>query len=428
MMEPPDSHGSSRHNASILSGIDRGTVTVRWKVVVDARAVVVEESPQGLRDVAVLAVSQGVVPIDDRHAAAEHHHVVFFGIRHVLAQEVIPPGRRSRRPSTARDVSASEDAMAGSTGITPGLLLGGDDFDLDQVGDRHACPLQHADDMPPGKLGLTRDVLRPRKEEDWSYALPKFQESPATVAISLDGTSTLMCEDGWREAMVGTLAFYDREGQRQHTIYLAATPEYGKAKFLGHLETEIERAQAKCPDAHDVGIADGAKGNWEFLGRHTDVQVTDFWHAAEYLGKAAVVLYRGHPRTREAWLEEACHCLKHELGGAEWVLKQLRRLARERPWARGHEDVQRAITYFTNQSGAGRMDYASRVAAHEPIGSGVTEAACKVIIKQRLCGSGMKWTEGGAAAVLSLRTLSYTSERWNQFWSKVDRWGFPVAS
>ena len=250
------------------------------------------------------------------------------------------------------------------------------------------------------------------KEEDWSYALPKFEEPPATVAISLDGTCTLMCEDGWREAMVGTLAFYDRDGERQHTIYLAATPEYGKAKFLGRLEAEIGRAKAKCPDAHYVGIADGARGNWEFLGRHTDVQVTDFWHAAEYLGKAAVVLYRGHPRTKEAWLEEACHRLKHEPGGAEWVLKQLRRLARERPWAKDHEDVQRAITYFANQSGAGRMDYASRVAANEPIGSGVTEAACKVIVKQRLCGSGMKWTEGGAAVVLSLRTLSYTPERW----------------
>jgi hypothetical protein len=35
------------------------------------------------------------------------------------------------------------------------------------------------------------------------------------------------------------------------------------------------------------------------------------------------------------------------------------------------------------------MDYAGRVAANEPIGSGVTEAACKVIVKQRLCGSGM---------------------------------------
>ena len=265
------------------------------------------------------------------------------------------------------------------------------------------------------------------KEEDWSYTLPKFDEPTATVAISLDGTCLLMGEDGWRETMVGTLSFYDREGERQHTIYLAATPEYGKAKFLRHLEAEIGRAKSKCPNARYVGIADGAKGNWEFLGRHTDVQVTDFWHAAEYLGKAAAVLYRGYPRTREAWLDEACHRLKHEPGGAGWVLKRLRSLARERPWAKDNEDVQKAITYFANQSGAGRMDYAARVRAKEPIGSGVTEAACKVIVKQRLCGSGMKWTEEGATVVLSLRALSYTPERWSQFWSKVDRWGFPVA-
>jgi hypothetical protein len=266
------------------------------------------------------------------------------------------------------------------------------------------------------------------KEEDWGYALPKFEEPPCTVAVSLDGTCLLMGEDGWRETMVGTLSFYDREGERQHTIYLAATPEYGKAKFLGHLEEEIGRAKAKCPAARYVGIADGAKGNWEFLGQHTDVQVTDFWHAVEYLGKAAVVLYRGHPQTRKAWLDEACHRLKHEPDGAVWVLKRLRSLARERPWAKDDEDVQKAITYFANQSGAGRMDYAARVEANEPIGSGVTEAACKVIVKQRLCGSGMKWTEDGAAVVLSLRALSYTPERWEQFWSKVDRWGFPVAA
>jgi hypothetical protein len=266
------------------------------------------------------------------------------------------------------------------------------------------------------------------KEEEWSYSLPKFEVLPSTVAVSLDGTCMLMGEDGWRETMVGTLSFYDREGERQHTIYLAATPEYGKAKFLGRMEAEIDRAKVKCPEAHFVGIADGAKGNWDFLGKHTDVQVTDFWHAAEYLGKAAVVLYRGHPRTREAWLDDACHRLKHDPDGAEWVLKRLRSLARERPWAKGDEDVQRAITYFANQSGAGRMDYAGRVAANEPIGSGVTEAACKVIVKQRLCGSGMKWTEEGSAVVLSLRSLSYTPERWGQFWSKVDRWGFPIAA
>jgi hypothetical protein len=93
----------------------------------------------------------------------------------------------------------------------------------------------------------------------------------------------------------------------------------------------------------------------------------------------------------------------------------LRSLARERPWAKADEDVNRAMTRFANRSGAGRMDYASRVEANEAIGSGVTEAECKLIIKQRLCGSGLKWTEGGSAVVVSLRSLNYTPERWDQF-------------
>jgi hypothetical protein len=266
------------------------------------------------------------------------------------------------------------------------------------------------------------------KEEDWSYHLPKMETPPATVGFSLDGTCALMCEDGWRETMVGTISFYDREGERQHTIYLAATPEYGKATFLGRLEAEVLHVKACYPRARYVGIADGAKGNWEFLERHTEAQVVDFWHAAEYLGKAAAVLYRGHPATRKSWIETSCHKLKHESGGAAAILKQLKSLARARPWAKDHEDVQRAITYFENQSKAGRMDYAARVARKQPIGSGVTEAACKVIVKQRLCGSGMKWKERGAAAVLSLRCLSYTAGRWDQFWARIDRLGFPVAA
>jgi hypothetical protein len=266
------------------------------------------------------------------------------------------------------------------------------------------------------------------KEESWNYALPKMDHPVTTIALGLDGTCLLMGEDGWRETMVGTLSFYDKVGERQHTIYMAATPEYGKATFLDCLEREIERVKTVYPQARYVGIADGTKGNWDFLERHTAAQVVDFWHAAEYLGKAAAVLYRGQPETRQRWMDASCQTLKHEPGGAERVLKQLKSLAKVRPWAKDDEEVQRAITYFTNQSGAGRMDYASRVQVNEPIGSGVTEAACKVIVKQRLCGSGMKWKEPGAAAVLSVRCLTYTTERWDQFWSRIDRYGFPVAA
>ncbi|MFT4551108.1 MAG: hypothetical protein ACI9UA_005472 [Pseudoalteromonas tetraodonis] len=59
-----------------------------------------------------------------------------------------------------------------------------------------------------------------------------------------------------------------------------------------------------------------------------------------------------------------------------------------------------------------------------PIGSGVTEAACKTVAKERLCGSGMRWTHEGVKGVLSLLTLTKSGNRWEQFWAKTTRFGF----
>ena len=74
------------------------------------------------------------------------------------------------------------------------------------------------------------------------------------------------------------------------------------------------------------------------------------------------------------------------------------------------------------------MNYPEYLEDNLPIGSGVTEAACKTLIKQHLCCSGMKWTERGAGIILSLRALVITKGRWNQFWDKLDRYGFPIAA
>src|SRR3954463_5972747 len=266
------------------------------------------------------------------------------------------------------------------------------------------------------------------KEEDWEYALPEPEGPTATIAIGMDGTCLLMCEDGWRETMGGTIGLYGKAGERQHTIYMAATPEYGKASFLDRLEREIARVKAAYPGARYVGLADGAKGNWSFLGRHTEVQVIDFWHAAEYLSDAADALFARTPQAKSAWLEGSCHRLKHEPGAARQLIRDIKRLAAEKGVPLDHPEVEAVLTYFSNQSKAGRMDYPPLVESSLPIGSGVTEAACKVLVKQRLCGSGMRWKEPGAAAVLSLRCLSYTTDRWSQFWSRIDRNGFPVAA
>jgi hypothetical protein len=266
------------------------------------------------------------------------------------------------------------------------------------------------------------------KQEDWEYALPELEPTLPTITIGMDGTCLLMCEGGWRETMVGPIGFYDAAGDRQHTIYLAATPEYGKATFLDRMEREIDRVKATYPESRYVGLADGAKGNWEFLGRHTGTQVIDFWHAAEYLSDAADVLFARTPKSKAAWLEGGCHRLKHEPGAARQLIRDVKRLAAEKGIALDQPDIEAALSYFGNQSKAGRMDYPPLVAASVPIGSGVTEAACKVLVKQRLCGSGMKWKEPGAAAVLSLRCLTYTTDRWTQFWGRIDRYGFPKVA
>src|SRR3954467_13561491 len=133
------------------------------------------------------------------------------------------------------------------------------------------------------------------REESWNYALPAMEQPVSAITLGLDGTCLLMCEDGWRETMVGTIGFYDEAGERQHTIYMAATPEYGKATFLDRMEREIDRVKAAYPQARYVGLADGAKGNWDFLGRHTQTQVIDFWHAAGYLSDAAAALFARQP-------------------------------------------------------------------------------------------------------------------------------------
>jgi hypothetical protein len=58
-----------------------------------------------------------------------------------------------------------------------------------------------------------------------------------------------------------------------------------------------------------------------------------------------------------------------------------------------------------------------------PIGSGVTEAACKTLVKQRLCASGMRWKNKGAKHRAQPTRLTNTVGRWTQFWQKIDQFG-----
>lgn len=261
------------------------------------------------------------------------------------------------------------------------------------------------------------------KEESENHAPPEIESKITTVGIGLDGTCMLMYEEGWRKAMAGTISLYDSEGERQHTIYLGATPEYGKQRFLERLEREFEHTKARCPCATYVGIADGAETNWKFLNQHTEEQILDFYHASGYLGVVAEVLHPKELDAQKKWLKASCHQLKHEIGVAQELYEHIIQLGKEE---KQREKLQASITYFRNH--IKQMQYARFGEKKYPIGSGVTEVACKTLLKQRLCCSGRRWKEKGASVILSLRALVLTSTRWEQFWDKLNQHGFPIAT
>ncbi len=264
------------------------------------------------------------------------------------------------------------------------------------------------------------------KEEYWTYHTPDFGRKVSSISIGLDGTSMYMQQSGYRQAMVGTISLYDKEGERLHTTYVAERPEYGKETFISRFENEIEMVNDLYPGVKRVGLADGAKDNWTFLKKHTDVQTIDFYHVSEYVSTAAEVMFK--KKDRPEWTVISCHGIKHEKESAREVLDQMITFKESHPRLSivKTEKIDSAITYFKNN--IDMMNYQENLANNLPIGSGVTEAGCKVIVKQRLCCSGMRWKDRGATIVLSLRCMRKTEGRWNQFWNKVDRYGFLDAA
>ncbi|SFV63194.1 hypothetical protein MNB_SV-13-1475 [hydrothermal vent metagenome] len=257
-----------------------------------------------------------------------------------------------------------------------------------------------------------------KMEDEIEYKLPQIDEEIATVGIGMDGTCSYVGNSGWRETMVGTISLYDKEGNRLHTIYLSEAPEYGKDRFKELFTKEINDILKIVPSsAKIIGIADGAKDNWNFLENFVESEIIDFYHASEYLANVSKAVNLKDKNEQEEWLDSACHKLKNDDGSALVLLEEMKEFEKQQRLPKKvKKDLQKAITYFTNHSY--QMNYAEAIKNKIPIGSGVTESACKVLVKQRLCISGAKWSHLGASCMLKLRAVNLTDGRWKQFWNE----------
>ena len=75
--------------------------------------------------------------------------------------------------------------------------------------------------------------------------------------------------------------------------------------------------------------------------------------------------------------------------------------------------LQTELKYFRHNRHC--MRYAEYRALGLPIGSGVTEAACKTLVTQRFKQAGMSWEHEGGQAVMTLRSW-VQSDRYDRAW------------
>ena len=249
----------------------------------------------------------------------------------------------------------------------------------------------------------------------WAIEPTINAENVASICCGLDGAMMPILKDGYREAMVGTIAFYDDEGNRLQTFYVAATPEYGKERFCDRFIQSVIQAKKFAPGVPVIGVADGAHWNWGILDSLCDILVQDFYHATEYLADASEAIHPNDAKIAKEWLEAACSKLKHKVGAAKRLENEMRSVLDSLAYNTARKKtLKRCVGYF--QQGHSRMRYWENTKKGLPIGSGVTEAACKVIVKQRMCRSGCRWLKEKAERVLLMRCMSYSADKWNVYW------------
>ena len=211
----------------------------------------------------------------------------------------------------------------------------------------------------------------------------------------------VIADAGWREASSGTVSLCDKDGNKLWTRYIGRLPEGKKQNLKTLVRQEAVHLLVQDPDLELVVTADGEKGNWTFSKSvNPDVEVLDFWYAAEHLMRAADVAFGSDEKASTKWFEAKRHDLRHDPKGVSKVIIALLYLLRK---GRGREENRKTLGYFCNN--CSRMNYYHVAKEGYPIGSGKVEAANKVLVTHRLKRTGQSWGRDGGQGDLSFRAL-----------------------
>jgi hypothetical protein len=258
------------------------------------------------------------------------------------------------------------------------------------------------------------------QQEQGTLAIPKplrpwdfrVEGHAHTVAyLGLDAFSVPIQQPGGKKAegrMLYTAILYTPDKKRSH--YLVDFDLDRLAALMRKAATALGLGRAN----QVIALSDAGNGLEAALKRNfwDDLLcILDWYHAAQHLHAWARCLPTREPG-QVGWADQA-KTLLYEQGGTA-LLAWLRSLPVPAE-AQAAEEQRKLINYFADHEH--RTDYPTYRGHGWDIGSGPTEAACK-IVGARLKQSGMRWVPQGAAKVAPLRALYLSgADAWDTFWA-----------
>lgn len=261
---------------------------------------------------------------------------------------------------------------------------------------------------------------------DWQADAPeageKYRKAAGNVEFQTDGTC-VNTDEGWKEMRVGVFAKRAAgaaaEPREWSTRALPAPSARVAFAAIEDHQTFAARWPAVAarlgirPNAQINVCADGAKWIWERVDFHFAFArgTLDVFHAMEHVSAAAKTLFGEGTPQAVAWREHGRDALLADgWSGIEHVIHAARANAVRAPQRAALSELE---AYLRPHDA--RLNYAERLAAGQPIGSGMIEGACKNYIGRRLKQTGARWKIPNANRMATLGSLAY-ADQWTDYW------------
>jgi hypothetical protein len=229
-----------------------------------------------------------------------------------------------------------------------------------------------------------------------------------------------MRSGGYEEASTATVSVYDRRGRRLGTVYLGQMPE-PKQPTLSQALTELLRGVLQTyagPVPRLVYVTDKGSAPQEYYERVLRKmkhprdgrplaweRVLDFYHVCGYVGQMAEALFGAGTAEAARWFAKMRRWLRDRRQGAVQVARSASQLLNRRKLTKASQAAfGKAYRYLRRHRRW--LDYEGYRRRGLPIGSGVTEAACKTVFAQRFKRSGMRWGRESGQVLVDLRVTS----------------------